>query len=76
MESPDVELDIGRDEKGRVTYMAYKVTKAGEEGERVSLELCEMASEVFRSEGPEDHGTYVDVGDVTFADVFEGEDEK
>lgn len=64
MEKPDVELEIQRDEGGRVTKLSYKVHNAGEEGKRAleGLELMRSAVEsVFASEGPEDRSVYVPV---------------
>ncbi len=60
MENPNVEVEIKRDENGKVTGMSYKVSDPGEQGRR-PLEFCEVLIEVFKSEGPEDHST---IGDV------------
>ena len=60
MENPDVVLELDRNEEGRVTRMSYKVSNPGEENRR-TLEFDELAVEMFRSEGPEDHSTVIDV---------------
>ena len=56
MENPDVVLELERNEEGHVTKMSYKVSNPGKEGHR-PLEFSEMAIELLRSEGPEDHST-------------------
>jgi len=65
MEKPDVELEIQRNEKGRVIRLSYKVHNAGDEGKRAMEGLALMTTAIasmFESEGPEDHSTLVDVG--------------
>jgi len=61
MHSPDFELEITRNDDGRVTGVAYRVN-AGE-GSKRAIEchaLANVALEaVFASEGPEDHSTYI-----------------
>ena len=60
MESPDVVLELTRDEQGRVTKLEYKVHSAGEENMR-AIEASSLMHQMFVSEGPEDHSVQVDV---------------
>lgn len=68
MNSPDFELEIKRDDEGRVVGVTYRAN-AGE-GSKKAIECSELATTaieaVFASEGPEDHGTVVGV-DVHFS---------
>ena len=61
MNNPDVELEIKRDDNGRVVGVAYRAN-AGE-GSKKAMECLEVANvaleAVFASEGPEDHSTVV-----------------
>jgi len=68
MNIPDAELDIKRDEEGRVVGFSYKVHNEGKDGKRSMecleiLRMCVMAA--FDAEGPEDHSVQVDIP-VTF----------
>lgn len=60
LENPDVELDITRDDDGRITHLSYKVNKEGDKRQN-SYEFLSMVHEMFKAEGPEDHSTSVDV---------------
>jgi len=63
MHSPDFELEIHRDDNGRVTGVAYRAN-AGE-GSMKAVECHALATTaleaMFASEGPEDHSTIVGV---------------
>jgi hypothetical protein len=58
MDSSDAELEITRDDKGRVTKVAFKVNVKDDRGINRAV-IAEMAAIVFASEGPEDHSTEV-----------------
>jgi len=65
MEKPDAELEITRDEEGRVTRVAFKVNVPQSDAEKARIEayslLNSVAEDIFASEGPEDHSVYVPV---------------
>ena len=52
MESPDVELELTRNEEGSIIHLAYKVHTRADEG-RSALEFCELAATMLEAEGHE-----------------------
>jgi len=49
MESPDIELEVGRDDGGFITGVRYKLNKVDEDRKNVA-EFLGLASDLFHSE--------------------------
>lgn len=60
IEQPDAELDITRDDEGRITHFAFKIHDEGDKRQK-AYEFLSMVRCMFEAEGPEDHTTTVDV---------------
>lgn len=61
MDNPDVLLELTRDDQGRVTRVAFKMSVL--EGSKKAIECLDMTNTaiaaIFASEGPEDHSINV-----------------
>jgi hypothetical protein len=60
MQNPDFEIEFVRNDDGAITKIALRLNKDDEKGHNKVI-AAELASEVVRADGPEDHSIQVEV---------------